>query len=260
MPSIQYKMVSGLFKLIGVNKMLDKTGADFDKLLETYKEKQKKPLKIPYKKMADFDIETKIIDGTTCYVVRKKGASPAKAVLYLFGGGYILPPDPGDIVMLRNGDLGFFMADEDVIIYQHTGYDSVDVEFDDNLVSTDEDSQFDIMRVYRADGGVISFTDYEEGDETWSPLGKSQISDTQPAELPDLDQIILIYCRSGNRSKQAAQKLADMGYTNIYEFGGINTWTGEIVAGETGKSPVEPCLAFYFCRYASHALKSGLFL
>ena len=48
-------------------------------------------------------------------------------------------------------------------------------------------------------------------------------------ELPNLDQIILIYCRSGNRSKQAAQKLFDMGYTNLYEFGGILTWTGEIV-------------------------------
>lgn len=45
-----------------------------------------------------------------------------------------------------------------------------------------------------------------------------------PAELPDKGQKILVYCRSGNRSKQAAQKLADMGYTNVYEFGGINTW------------------------------------
>ena len=52
-----------------------------------------------------------------------------------------------------------------------------------------------------------------------------------PEALPDYDQIILIYCRSGNRSKQAAQKLAGMGYKNIYEFGGINTWTGEIVTG-----------------------------
>ncbi len=50
-----------------------------------------------------------------------------------------------------------------------------------------------------------------------------------PEALPDYDQIILIYCRSGNRSKQAAEKLAAMGYKNIYEFGGINTWTGEIV-------------------------------
>lgn len=50
-----------------------------------------------------------------------------------------------------------------------------------------------------------------------------------PEALPDYDQVILIYCRSGNRSKQAAQKLAGMGYTHIYEFGGINTWTGEIV-------------------------------
>lgn len=51
------------------------------------------------------------------------------------------------------------------------------------------------------------------------------ISDTPPAELPDLDQIILVYCRSGRRSKEAAQKLFDMGYTNIYEFGGIIDWT-----------------------------------
>ena len=51
-----------------------------------------------------------------------------------------------------------------------------------------------------------------------------------PEALPDYDQIILVYCRSGNRSKQAAQKLASMGYTNIYEFGGITTWTGDVVA------------------------------
>ena len=52
-----------------------------------------------------------------------------------------------------------------------------------------------------------------------------------PAELPDKDQLILVYCRSGNRSKQAAQKLADMGYTNIIEFGGINDWPGETISG-----------------------------
>lgn len=55
------------------------------------------------------------------------------------------------------------------------------------------------------------------------------IESEQPEELTDLDQVILIYCRSGNRSKQAAQKLFDMGYTNVYEFGGINDWTGEVV-------------------------------
>ena len=55
------------------------------------------------------------------------------------------------------------------------------------------------------------------------------IESEQPEELPDLDQVILIYCRSGNRSKQAAQKLFDMGYTNVYEFGGIIDWTGEVV-------------------------------
>lgn len=48
-------------------------------------------------------------------------------------------------------------------------------------------------------------------------------------ELPDKEQLILIYCRSGSRSKQAAEKLAAQGYTNIVEFGGINDWTGETV-------------------------------
>ena len=50
----------------------------------------------------------------------------------------------------------------------------------------------------------------------------------QPEGLPDYDQIILIYCRTGRRSKEAAQKLADMGYSQVYEFGGIEDWDGEI--------------------------------
>ena len=49
--------------------------------------------------------------------------------------------------------------------------------------------------------------------------------------LPDKSQLILVYCRSGNRSKQASQKLAAMGYTNIIEFGGIQDWPGETVSG-----------------------------
>lgn len=57
-----------------------------------------------------------------------------------------------------------------------------------------------------------------------------EIGEEPIAELPDKDQIILVYCRSGNRSKQAAQKLADQGYTNVVEFGGINDWHGETVA------------------------------
>lgn len=55
------------------------------------------------------------------------------------------------------------------------------------------------------------------------------IGDSDIPELPDKNQLIMVYCRSGRRSKQAAQKLTDMGYTNIVEFGGIITWTGETV-------------------------------
>ena len=49
-----------------------------------------------------------------------------------------------------------------------------------------------------------------------------------PVELPDKEKKILVYCRSGNRSRQAAAKLAAMGYSNIVEFGGIMDWDGEI--------------------------------
>ena len=49
-------------------------------------------------------------------------------------------------------------------------------------------------------------------------------------ELPDKDQLILVYCRSGNRSKQASDKLVGLGYTNIVEFGGINDWPGKTVS------------------------------
>ena len=52
-------------------------------------------------------------------------------------------------------------------------------------------------------------------------------------ELPDKDQLILVYCRSGNRSKQASEKLVKLGYTRIVEFGGINSWPGETVSGDT---------------------------
>ncbi|MDO4788258.1 MAG: rhodanese-like domain-containing protein [Johnsonella sp.] len=60
-------------------------------------------------------------------------------------------------------------------------------------------------------------------------IPNESIKESEPKELPDKDEIILVYCRSGNRSKQASKKLADMGYTKVYEFGGIINWTGDIV-------------------------------
>lgn len=47
---------------------------------------------------------------------------------------------------------------------------------------------------------------------------------TAAAVIPEKDSTVLVYCRSGNRSKTASSALAELGYTNIYEFGGINTW------------------------------------
>ena len=86
---------------------------------------------------------------------------------------------------------------------------------------------------------VVDVRTQEEYDAGHIPgallIPNESIGTEPPEELPDRNQIILIYCRSGNRSKQAAEKLAAMGYTNVYEFGGINTWTGEIVTENSKK-------------------------
>lgn len=59
------------------------------------------------------------------------------------------------------------------------------------------------------------------------PLGT--IEEESAAQIiPEQDQVVLVYCRSGNRSKQAAEILAGLGYTEVYEFGGINTWPYEV--------------------------------
>lgn len=59
-------------------------------------------------------------------------------------------------------------------------------------------------------------------------LPNENIGTAELPELPDKSQVIFVYCRSGRRSKEASEKLAKLGYTNIVEFGGILDWKGEI--------------------------------
>ena len=72
----------------------------------------------------------------------------------------------------------------------------------------------------------------EEYDQSHIPgallIPHTEIAQRAADELPDKDQVILVYCRSGNRSKQASEVLAELGYTNVKEFGGINTWPYEL--------------------------------
>lgn len=74
----------------------------------------------------------------------------------------------------------------------------------------------------------------EEYDEGHIPgainIDNEDIGTDELPELPDKDQMILVYCRSGRRSKAAAEKLAALGYTQVLEFGGIMTWTGEVIS------------------------------
>ena len=72
----------------------------------------------------------------------------------------------------------------------------------------------------------------EEYDQSHIPgallIPHTEIAERAEEELPDKDQLILVYCRSGNRSKQASEVLAELGYTNVKEFGGIHTWPYEV--------------------------------
>ena len=63
-------------------------------------------------------------------------------------------------------------------------------------------------------------------------LPNESIGTDEIPELPDKDQLIMVYCRSGRRSKEASEKLVKLGYTNIVEFGGILDWKCETVTGQ----------------------------
>ena len=76
----------------------------------------------------------------------------------------------------------------------------------------------------------VIILDVREQDEYDSghilPVGTID-EETAAEVIPEKDSTVLVYCRSGNRSKTASSALAELGYTNIYEFGGINTWPYE---------------------------------
>ena len=79
---------------------------------------------------------------------------------------------------------------------------------------------------------ILDARSQEEYDQGHIPgavvIPHTEIASRAEAELPQKDQLILVYCRSGNRSKQAAKSLAALGYTNIREFGGILDWPYEV--------------------------------
>lgn len=99
-------------------------------------------------------------------------------------------------------------------------YTSITMEEAKEIFATSGD--YIIMDVRRAD-------EYSEGHVPGAiNIANEDIVSTEPEGLPNKNQTIYVYCRSGNRSKQASAKLTAMGYTNIIEFGGIIDWTGEV--------------------------------
>ena len=101
-----------------------------------------------------------------------------------------------------------------------TDFTSITMEEAKDIFATEGD--YIILDVRRAD-------EFSQGHIPGAiNIANEDIIDTEPAELKDKNQTIYVYCRSGNRSKQASAKLAAMGYINIVECGGIIDWTGEV--------------------------------
>ena len=99
------------------------------------------------------------------------------------------------------------------------------VSMQEGLDLMKEDSDYILLDVRRAD-------EFEEGHIPGAiNIPNESIGAEEIEELPDKNQNIYVYCPSGNRSKQASARLAELGYTNIIEFGGINDYSGEIEKG-----------------------------
>ena len=106
---------------------------------------------------------------------------------------------------------------------QKSGYKQVSME--EGLELMEADSDYILLDVRRDD-------EFEEGHIPGAiNIPNESIGTEEIAELPDKNQTIYVYCRSGNRSKQASQKLVDLGYTDGIEFGGIIDYSGEIEKG-----------------------------
>lgn len=110
--------------------------------------------------------------------------------------------------------------------------DSADAQTDASVQNIDQETAKKMME--KDDGHIIldvrTKEEYAAGHIPGAiNLPNEDIQDQKPEVLPDTDQIILIYCRSGHRAGLAAEKLAKLGYKKLYNFGGVNTWTGELV-------------------------------
>ena len=96
-------------------------------------------------------------------------------------------------------------------------------------------AEAETMMQEESDYIILDVRTEEEYEEKHIPgaicIPNETIGSEEISELSDKNRLIMVYCRSGNRSKQAAGKLVKLGYTNIVEFGGINDWTGDTVSG-----------------------------
>lgn len=102
---------------------------------------------------------------------------------------------------------------------EEASYQQISQEEAKEMMNTQEVIILDVREQDEYDSGHIP-------NAVLLPVGTID-EDAAAAVIPEKDSTVLVYCRSGNRSKTASSALAELGYTNIYEFGGIKTWPYE---------------------------------
>lgn len=132
-----------------------------------------------------------------------------KKIFWIIGSCVVLVAVSTAIVFLR-----------DYLMEQDQPYEQISMEQASEYMEYEEDYILLDVRTQE---------EYEEGHIPGAVcIPIDDLAERAPKEFPDLEQMIYVYCRSGNRSKKAAKKLCNMGYINITEIGGIDKWEGKI--------------------------------
>lgn len=139
-----------------------------------------------------------------------KKLSAVFLILLLLGGCQTAPAGEGKTPPDRGGMEGDAMAE----------YRKITAEEAKEMMAAPEVVIVDVRTGEEYAGGHI---------ENAILIPNESIMDEPPEQLPDKDAVILLYCRSGRRSQEAADKLLSLGYQNVYDFGGIIDWPYDIV-------------------------------
>ena len=171
-------------------------------------------------KNAAVEVVAALIWQGDTFMICQRPAHKARGLLWEFVGGKVEPGETKEQAPILLSAL-MFTGCAGTSNNQPNTYRQISM--DEAVTMMAEETGYIILDVRRAD-------EFAAGHIPGAiNVANESIGTDEIAELPDKNQLIMVYCRSGRRSKEASEKLVKLGYTNIVEFGGILDWKGEIV-------------------------------